>query len=422
MDICEQFSIDKLVGRVISLCVTWSIAASAHAEFKIDVTIESPGAFTSSRRALLDENLQRATRLWESVILGYDELDGDVSFPLTVVPTHTGLAAAQTDTIRVINDTFIATSGTMFVNVDEIENIVTGVGVAPGVNTFDELLAHEIGHALGFGTQWVNNDLYENGTGRYVGQYGLDAYRAEFDAAAEFVPVELAGTGGSADAHWDQLFRSSPQEGNPADPYSLNPLVGITDARGRDLAQDIMSPALDADFGEPFLSNTTVQAMRDIGFDVVASFPFVGDIDGNGFIEITDVDALAKLIAVRSANVIYDLDNDGTVSSSDRETLVRDILGTDYGDANLDGLFNSSDLVLVSQAAEYRDDIEGNSTWRTGDWDGDLEFDSGDLLIAFKTGRYEQGQALLVPEPNFAVALAFISIARFHRLRQRDSV
>jgi hypothetical protein len=59
------------------------------------------------------------------------------------------------------------------------------------------------------------------------------------------------------------------------------------------------------------------------------------------------------------------------------------------GDANVDGLFNSQDLVQVFQAGEYEDGIAGNSTWNEGDWNGDLEFDTSDLVSAFQSGRYE---------------------------------
>ena len=60
------------------------------------------------------------------------------------------------------------------------------------------------------------------------------------------------------------------------------------------------------------------------------------------------------------------------------------------GDANRDGLFDSSDLVQVFQRGEYEDGIEDNSDWEDGDWNGDKDFDSSDLVMAFQTGLYEQ--------------------------------
>lgn len=58
------------------------------------------------------------------------------------------------------------------------------------------------------------------------------------------------------------------------------------------------------------------------------------------------------------------------------------------GDANRDGVFTSSDLVLVFQAGEYEDDLEDNSNWEEGDWNGDRDFTTGDLVLAFQSGHY----------------------------------
>lgn len=61
------------------------------------------------------------------------------------------------------------------------------------------------------------------------------------------------------------------------------------------------------------------------------------------------------------------------------------------GDANDDGLFNSSDLVAIFQAGEYEDAVSDNSTFDDGDWNGDGEFDSVDLVLAFQLGHYLAG-------------------------------
>jgi hypothetical protein len=58
------------------------------------------------------------------------------------------------------------------------------------------------------------------------------------------------------------------------------------------------------------------------------------------------------------------------------------------GDANHDGVFNSSDLTLVLQAGEYEDNLPGNSTFEEGDWNGDGDFTSADLILAIQAGTY----------------------------------
>ena len=52
-----------------------------------------------------------------------------------------------------------------------------------------------------------------------------------------------------------------------------------------------------------------------------------------------------------------------------------DVFPTYRGDANLDGQFDTSDLILVLQSGGYEDGVSGNATWATGDWTSDLEFD-----------------------------------------------
>ena len=56
------------------------------------------------------------------------------------------------------------------------------------------------------------------------------------------------------------------------------------------------------------------------------------------------------------------------------------------GDANRDGLFNSSDLVQVFSAGKFESNQA--ATWAEGDWNGDGSFNSSDLVEAFKGGAY----------------------------------
>ncbi|MEZ6117782.1 MAG: pre-peptidase C-terminal domain-containing protein [Pirellulaceae bacterium] len=60
------------------------------------------------------------------------------------------------------------------------------------------------------------------------------------------------------------------------------------------------------------------------------------------------------------------------------------------GDANLDGRFDSSDLVQVFGANQYEDNLPRNSHWIHGDWNHDGEFNTSDLIAAFQFGAYEQ--------------------------------
>ncbi len=91
--------------------------------------------------------------------------------------------------------------------------------------------------------------------------------------------------------------------------------------------------------------------------------------------------------------------------------------GAIAGDANRDGLFNSSDMVQVFQYGEYEDDIEDNSTWKAGDWNGDGDFDSSDMVLAFQTGRYEVNSPEVAGEIAAAVDWLFTQDDRATRRR-----
>lgn len=75
------------------------------------------------------------------------------------------------------------------------------------------------------------------------------------------------------------------------------------------------------------------------------------------------------------------------------------------GDSNLDGQFDSSDLVTVFIAGEYEDEIAGNSRFITGDWNVDREFNSADMVVAFQLGEYESSRPMIVAEPTVSIML-----------------
>jgi hypothetical protein len=124
-------------------------------------------------------------------------------------------------------------------------------------------------------------------------------------------------------------------------------------------------------------------------------------------ISVLDIDLLAA--AIRSGGTDeFDITGDGSVDDSDFEFWVSTIARTYRGDANLDGEFNSNDLIEVFAAGEYEDNVSLNSLWADGDWDGDGDFTTSDIVSAFGDGGYEQGAraaASAVPEPTSFVLL-----------------
>jgi hypothetical protein len=109
---------------------------------------------------------------------------------------------------------------------------------------------------------------------------------------------------------------------------------------------------------------------------------------GLKFTPTLNVDTLSLLIQRSQYDATYDFDDDDDLDHDDLSNFVTQALNSTFGDANLNGIFNSSDLVQVFQFGEYEDGLPGNSTWAEGDWNADGDFDSGDLVKAFQTGDY----------------------------------
>jgi hypothetical protein len=139
-------------------------------------------------------------------------------------------------------------------------------------------------------------------------------------------------------------------------------------------------------------STVTLQAFdfqgNLIGEASVAVTNTGGDVTGDGLVNAADIDRVCA--AIRSGNESLDLNGDQVTDHADIAYLLQGFLQTNVGDANLDRLFNSQDLVIVFQAGEYEDATVGNSGWADGDWNCDGEFGTQDLVVAFQSNAYSE--------------------------------
>jgi hypothetical protein len=142
-------------------------------------------------------------------------------------------------------------------------------------------------------------------------------------------------------------------------------------------------------------------------YQAAISDSIIGDFNQNGQLDLPDIDDLTSQSAAGTNNPTYDLNADALVNTADVSFWIRDLRGSWVGDADLNGEFNSTDLVSVLAAGKYESGTA--SVWSEGDFNGDGRTDSGDLVAALADGGYEMGPraaVAAVPEPATALGAA----------------
>lgn len=103
-----------------------------------------------------------------------------------------------------------------------------------------------------------------------------------------------------------------------------------------------------------------------------------GDFDASGIVDDADIDLLLREIHAGGDGLLFDLTGDLSVDSLDADTLINDILGTQYGDTNLDRKVDFADFVILSN---HFDSVAENRGWSTADFTGDGMSGFDDFVI-----------------------------------------
>lgn len=132
---------------------------------------------------------------------------------------------------------------------------------------FDEVITHEMGHVLGYGTLWNFRRALRTGTGTanplFVGPEAQVHFNPAPDFVSQPVPVENTGGPGTANAHWrESVFQNELMTGFLN--LGENPLSLVTTASMSDLGYGVFVWA--ADFWCPPWWNTPLlmNAMRSL--------------------------------------------------------------------------------------------------------------------------------------------------------------
>lgn len=154
------------------------------------------------------------------------------------------------------------------------------------------------------------------------------------------------------------------------------------------------------------------------------SLSMPGDFNQDQVLDVMDIDLLTAETASGNNNAEFDLNDDMLVDQTDIQIWVVDLRNTWIGDADVNGEFNTTDLVSVLSKGKYEQDLD--AVWSEGDWNGDGRTDSGDLVAGLAGGGYEAGPRAAVsavPEPQgwIGLAMALATMASCRRFARRQT-
>ena len=230
---------------------------------------------TAQQLTELQPSLDASESFWESIIVGYQP--GVTLNGIEILVIADDIDGAGTDQGNILatagpgrNGGFstLTTQGTprRFAFATNAERTFSTGEIR--IDTFDfstrlivDVLNHEVGHALGFGTLFdfgINN--LTGGDGAYIGADGLAAYRAEYEFGAAFIPLqntpETATTPAFINGHYDEANT-------------------VTDVFGRNFSDELFTPIIEngTNAANPelnFFSQTSAGVFRDLGYVAIA--------------------------------------------------------------------------------------------------------------------------------------------------------
>ncbi|MEM9419851.1 MAG: PEP-CTERM sorting domain-containing protein, partial [Planctomycetota bacterium] len=142
-----------------------------------------------------------------------------------------------------------------------------------------------------------------------------------------------------------------------------------------DLTTGLTESFTDVDDSISLFFNTSFGDVTDF-FSLSAGL--LGDFNNSGDLDAEDIDLLFEAINAGSMDLEFDLNGDNVVDALDSEFWVEDssIASTAFGDANLDGMVDLSDLDILGTNF-----LATAAGWAMADFNGDDVVDLADLDI-----------------------------------------
>jgi len=123
-----------------------------------------------------------------------------------------------------------------------------------------------------------------------------------------------------------------------------------------------------------------------------------GDLNRDGLLDADDIDLLwaGPGGPIPPTFGEFDLNADGAFDGEDVDLLVLDLMGSTYGDFNLDSIVNASDLMIMQTG------FGAAGGWASGDMNGDYRVDATDLMLLADSGFFILGSFFVAVTKGFS--------------------
>lgn len=275
--------------------------ASISSGFMITLNLTGSGV----SQAITDA-FNAAKAKWEGIITGVTAAAGsvdNVQIDATISPIDgVGKILGQAGPTALQSSTLLPTKGVMQFDSADLTNLAAS-------GSLGDVVFHEMGHVLGFGTVWATKHL-SGGTAadpRFLGTNAISAYQA-LGGTALTVPLENVGGAGTAGAHWrESIFSNEVMTGYLNS--GINPVSTITIASMADLGYSV-----DASKYEAYTIPGVIPSTANAG--IVGNIYI--DADKSGSKDGGEAAAASKTVYIDSnGNGKYDAGERATASKAD---------------------------------------------------------------------------------------------------------
>ncbi|HEY4330057.1 MAG TPA: dockerin type I repeat-containing protein [Phycisphaerae bacterium] len=352
---------------------------------------------------------------------------GSGSNPFGVVPTRQGLSGGPTYSDGLTqNYRYYNSAGTAFPAAPGLQlnarNAIAGDFSGDSLRNINDIpqlmaavanpnawaMAHSSGQAAaGLGTAAIPEIL-----GDFNGDGNFDSKDVRYFADG----LAVATTGPNA-GHVDRKAAFIAVDDNSSSNYFGTTLATPKPYAHGDSRGDIAGSAIGPNAGAGPTGSDGIVNATDIDYAWKQVHGAMGAGNDGSYATLLSRATTDPTVNVR-ADLSADFNGDLKIDKSDMDELVQGILGTQYGDANLNGQVTGADYTLLA------DHFGGAGTWSVGDFNGDGVITGADYtLLADHFGFGQSGAPGIpatgaVPEPASLGALALGALALLRRRRR----